>query len=115
MLVALRGEDVRGYAISQPATPLHFPMPHDISGVGVIDDFYHNATRDPAMLGENVEQAKAVFEAAEAASAARGNLSMLVVCPARWASKIDLLKQLRYQNTLTWHIKVVATEPRMDD
>ncbi|MEH6644972.1 hypothetical protein [Sulfitobacter sp.] len=33
---------IHGYAIYQSATPLHFPTPHDIAGIGVIDDFFHN-------------------------------------------------------------------------
>ena len=39
MLVA--DEDrLRGYAIAQPCAPLLVPLAHEVSGVGVIDDFY---------------------------------------------------------------------------
>lgn len=94
-----------GYAISHPATPLHFPTPHDISGIGVIDDFFHNAFVDPEALGRNAEQAAALFVAAEVARARRGDHSVLVVCPAAWPSKRALLEELGYTNAITWHIK----------
>lgn len=99
-------DGIGGYAISQPATPLHFPNPHDISGVGVIDDFYHDALRDPALLGEEKGDAKALIAAAEAARSARGDTSVLVVCPAAWTSKIDLLQQAGYRKAIIWFIKM---------
>lgn len=104
MFVSVSG-GVHGYAISQPATPLHFPTPHDISGIGVIDDFYHGALQDPAVLSGDTDNAKALVTAAEAARSERGDTSVLVVCPAAWASKIELLKQAGYRNAITWFIK----------
>ncbi|QFT57891.1 hypothetical protein FIU94_03560 [Sulfitobacter sp. THAF37] len=96
---------IRGYAISQPATPLHFPVPHDISGVGVIDDFFHDAIEDPGARKVQDEGARALITAAEAARAARGDHAVMVVCPARWQSKIDMLGSLGYRTAITWHIK----------
>ena len=96
-----------GYAISQPATPLHFPTPHDISGVGVIDDFFHMAFSDIERLGPDIRDAAALFTAAEAARSARGDHSVLVVCPAAWTTKITLLQQLGYHNAITWFLKHV--------
>lgn len=94
-----------GYAISQPATPLHFPTPHDISGVGVIDDFFHDATDNVRALEASAPQAAELLRAAEAARAARGNTAVLVVCPAAWSSKIRLLTDLGYNTAITWHFK----------
>lgn len=107
MFVSDEEDGIRGYAISHPATPLHFPTPHDISGIGVIDDFFHRATQDPRNLGASNATAAALFSAAEAARASRGNHSVLVVCPAIWQSKIRLLGQLGYHNAITWHIRMV--------
>lgn len=107
LFVTPRGD---GYAVSQPATPLHFPPPHDISGVGVIDDFFHPATADPQALAPSAPQAAALFQAAEAARARRGDHSVLVVCAAAWRSRIALLESLGYRNAITWHIKLA--EPR---
>lgn len=101
-------EGARGYAISQPATPLHFPTPHDISGVGVIDDFFHPATADAEALGPAAPEAAALFQAAESARARRGDHSVLVVCPAAWHSKITLLETLGYRTAITWHIKIAG-------
>ncbi|MDD7969954.1 hypothetical protein [Roseinatronobacter alkalisoli] len=99
---------IRGYAISHPATPLHFPTPHDISGIGVIDDFFHEAIENPDKLGGSGPEAVALFSVAAAARARRGNHSVLVVCPADWRSKIELLEKQGYRNAITWHIKMVG-------
>lgn len=107
MFVSDEEGTIRGYAISHPATPLHFPVPHDITGIGVIDDFFHEATKDPRNLGASGPQAAALFSAAEAARARRGDHSVLVVCPANWQSKIRMLEQLGYHNAITWHIRFV--------
>ncbi len=106
MFVSEAENKFQGYGISHPATPLHFPPPHDISGVGVIDDFYHSALEDPQKLGPNSSDAASLFEAAEAARKGRGDHSVLVVCPAAWQSKITLLEQAGYHNAITWHIKM---------
>lgn len=107
MFVSDEDGRIRGYAISQPATPLHFPAPHDISGIGVIDDFFHDALKDPKALSASGPQAAALFSVAEAARARRGAHSVLVVCPARWQSKIKMLEHLGYRNAITWHIRMV--------
>ncbi len=99
---------VRGYAISQPATLLHFPAPHDISTVGVIDDFFHDELTDSGNLPAGAVSAAALFEAAEAARRKRGNTSVLVVCPAAWTSKVELLRSAGYSNVITWFIKTPA-------
>lgn len=82
MFVAKENGDFRGYAISHPATPLHFLTPHDISVVGAIDDLFHNALEDHQTVDINGPEAAALFEAAEAARQRRGNHSVLVLCPA---------------------------------
>ncbi|MCC5970789.1 MAG: hypothetical protein JJU15_12645 [Pararhodobacter sp.] len=105
MSVAETAGRVRGYAISQPATALHFPAPHDISNVGVIDDFFHEELVDARELQAGGIKSATLFEAAEAARGRRGNASVLVVCPAAWASKITLLKNAGYSNAITWFIK----------
>ncbi|MGZ2256404.1 hypothetical protein [Roseobacter sp. A03A-229] len=108
MFVSSDGDKVCGYAISQPATALHFPAPHDITGIGVIDDFYHDALEEPQSTDVRCAQALALFEAAEAARGRRGDHSVLVVCPVAWRSKIALLEQAGYRNAMTWHVKFVT-------
>ncbi|WP_299919165.1 hypothetical protein [uncultured Roseobacter sp.] len=94
-----------GYAISQPATPLHFPTPHDISRIGIIDDFYHADFEDPDTLAGAGHSARAMLQAAEAAREARGGAAVLVICPAAWPSKGALLRSAGYENAITWFIK----------
>lgn len=105
MFVSERDGHIQGYAISHPATPLHFPSPHNISRIGVIDDFYHDDLENAASLENGCDDAMALFEVAEAARAGRNDTSVLVVCPATWKSKIDLLERSDYRNAITWFIK----------
>ncbi len=97
-----------GYAISQPATPLHFPPAHDISEIGVIDDFHHVEMGDPTSLARDATRASAVFRAAESARVVRGNTALLVVCPAAWTAKAQVLTRAGYTNAMTWFFKKVG-------
>lgn len=103
MFVSETDDGISGYAISHPATPLHFPAPHDIGGIGVIDDYFHEELRNPAGLAAAGSGAADVLHAAEAALQARGREAALVVCPAKWASKIAVLEQAGYANAITWY------------
>ncbi len=105
MFVAESDGEFRGYAIAQPATHLHFPLPHDISDIGVIDDYYHVDLLDPLTLPDDASGASDLLYAAEAALAARGKSAAMVVCPAAWASKIELLEAAGYSNAITWFKK----------
>ena len=106
MFVSDSGGKVRGYAISHPATPLHFPSPHDISAVGVIDDYFHEELEKSQGLDAGGITAAALLAAAEAARKIRGDASVMVVCPAAWQSKIALLEQSGYRKAITWFIKM---------
>lgn len=106
MFISETAGQLRGYAISQPATPLHFPPAHDIASIGVVDDFFHDAIEDAQSLRDDHAKAVALLEAAEAARSRRENTSVLVVCPAAWTSKIALLKSAGYENAITWFIKI---------
>lgn len=102
-MVVTGAEEVVGYAISHPATPLHFPPAHDITAIGVIDDYYHREFHDPA--ARQGTGAAALLRAAEAARQARGGAAVLVVCPSDWASKIAVLEGEGYRTAITWHIR----------
>lgn len=102
-MVVSGAAEVAGYAISHPATPLHFPPAHDITAIGVIDDYYHREFHDPeARQGSG---AAALLRVAEAARQARGGAAVLVVCPSAWASKIAVLEGEGYRTAITWHIR----------
>lgn len=106
MFVSDSGGRLRGYAISHPATPLHFPSPHDISAVGVIDDYFHEDLEQSQRLDASSTTAAELLAAAEAARRNRGDASVMVVCPAAWQSKIALLEQSGYRKAITWFIKM---------
>ncbi|MWD26611.1 hypothetical protein E0K89_003890 [Aquicoccus sp. SCR17] len=105
MLVADPEGAVEGYAIAQPAGPLHIPPAHDIRATGFIDDFYHLDLADTAALQDEGHGAAGLLGAAEAALAARGKGAALVVCPAGWASKRALLEAAGYEVALEWHMR----------
>lgn len=104
MVMAASGE-LEGYVIAQPASRLHFPPAHDITGTGVIDDYYHPELADPARLRNGGEGATALLRAAEAAFANRGMGVAFVVCPAGWQSKIEMLEEAGYETAMIWSIK----------
>ena len=105
MFVSERGSDVDGYAISQPATALHFPAAHDVVGTGFIDDYFHSDFENPDRLEGDGIAATALLNAAESALQSRGNEAVLLVCPAAWTSKVALLEKAGYSNAITWFIK----------
>lgn len=105
MLVMGEPGNLAGYVIAQPASRLHFPPAHDITGVGVIDDYYHPDLANPAALHENGAGASALLRAAEAAFAARGMEAVFVVCPANWRSKREMLRAAGYETAMVWLIK----------
>ncbi len=105
MMVLGESEDLQGYVIAQPASRLHFPPAHDITGTGVIDDYYHPELANPAGLDGGSEASNALLRAAEAAFAKRGMGAAFVVCPAGWASKTKLLESAGYETAMVWSIK----------
>jgi hypothetical protein len=102
MLVAGPPGAVNGYAIAQPASPLHFPTAHDISAVGIIDDYFHADFAAPSRLADGGAAALALLRAAESAFARRATCATLVICPAAWGSKRALLESAGYRTALIW-------------
>lgn len=98
-------EDLQGYIIAQPASRLHFPPAHYITGIGVINDYSHSELANPAALDHGGEGESALLRAAEAAFVNRGIGAAFVVCPAGWASKIELPESAGYETAMVWSIK----------
>lgn len=107
MFVSEANGQLSGYAISQPATRLHFPTPHDIASVGVIDDYFHEGIDDTDSQAPPSQECLALLEMAEVARQNRGNNAVLVVCPAAWRSKIRLLEAAGYHKAITWSFKLL--------
>ena len=105
MFVSEADGGLEGYIISQPATPLHFPAAHDISATGIIDDYFHIDFEDPHELKDTAHGAHTLLRSAEAALQDRGGDAVLVVCPAAWKSKIQLLESAGYETAVSWLIK----------
>jgi hypothetical protein len=105
MLVATAAGEVRGCVVAQPIAPLLVPAAHDITAIGVIDDFYDEDLADISALSNGGSSAEGLLAAAESAFARRAIDSVLIVCPAGWASKIDLLEQRGYLTAKLWMLK----------
>ena len=105
MLVADGPRGLAGYAVAQPAGPLHLPPAHEAAGVGFLDDFHHEDFADPDGLAGEGAGAAALLAACERAFVARGCRSVLVVCPAGWASKRAVLERAGYRVGLNWGIR----------
>jgi hypothetical protein len=105
MLVAGGPDTLDGYIIAQPASRLHFPPAHDISGIGVVDDYFHRDYSDPDRVQDGGEGAASLLQAAEAAFGARGANVAMIVCPAAWTSKLSILEKTGYKTAIMWMVK----------
>jgi hypothetical protein len=105
MLVTTAGREVRGYAVAQPIAPLLVPAAHEITAIGVIDDFYEEDFADISALSAGGSSGADLLAAAESAFARRAIDSALVVCPAGWTSKVHLLEQRGYRTAKLWMLK----------
>ncbi|RVT82022.1 hypothetical protein DXV76_18360 [Rhodobacteraceae bacterium CCMM004] len=103
LLVSEGADGVDGYAVAQPATPLHVPPGHEIGGLGIVDDFHHSGLADPD--GRPSKGAARLLAGIEAAFGHLGRRTALAVCPAAWASKADLLRGAGWQGGQVWHIR----------
>ncbi|EBA05871.1 hypothetical protein SSE37_15643 [Sagittula stellata E-37] len=104
MLVTEAGGRVTGYAIAHPATPLHLPAAHEPKGVGMIDDYFHEGFAEVGATGVAGE-ALHLLQAAEGALAARGARAGMMICPADWTSKREMLEASGHEVALTWSIR----------
>jgi GNAT superfamily N-acetyltransferase len=105
MLVAGGPDDMHGYAIAQPISRLLMPAAHEIGAIGVIDDFYDRDFANVAALADDGATGAKLLSAAESAFARRGLGAALVVCPAAWTSKAELLRRQGYRTAKLWMFK----------
>jgi hypothetical protein len=105
MLVATAVDEVRGYVIAQPIAPLLVPAAHEITAIGVVDDFYDEDFADISAVSTHASSGANLLAAAESAFAQRGIDTALVVCPAGWSSKISLLEQRGYRTAKFWMLR----------
>jgi hypothetical protein len=105
MFVAAEARNVHGYVIVQPISPLLIPPPHEFATVGVIDDFYDVDFASVSTVSNGGSSAENLLAAAQSAFVRRSVDSVLVVCPAAWASKIALLEQSGYRTAKLWMLK----------
>jgi hypothetical protein len=102
VLVAEAGGSLHGYVVAQPISPLLIPAGHDISRVGVIDDYYDLDFAEIPALGDDSAIAADLLSSAESVFASREFAAALVVCPAAWTSKVKLLEQADYRTAKLW-------------
>src|SRR5437660_667529 len=96
MFVVATAGEVHGYVIAQPIAWLLVPVAHEITAVGVIDDFYDTDFAETSTMSTRASSGANLLTAAESAFARRRIGSTVVVCPAGWSSKISLLEQRAY-------------------
>jgi hypothetical protein len=97
--------ELHGYVIAQPCSPLLIPIAHDVTGIGVIDDFYDEDFANVSAVSNRGSSGENLLAAAESAFAQRGVDSALVVCPAAWPSKISLLERRGYRTAKLWMLR----------
>jgi hypothetical protein len=101
MFVAGPADDIRGYVIAQPGSPLHFAPAHNALRTGLIDDFYATAFEEH----DDGRVALALVAAAETSFRERGVDTALAICPARMTSKSNLLEECGYRTASLWMVK----------
>jgi len=105
MIVAGGPDEMHGYIIAQPISRLLIPAAHEIGAIGVIDDFYDQDFANVSALSNDGATAAKLLSAAQSAFARRVFAATLVVCPAAWTSKAELLKQQGYRTAKLWMLK----------
>jgi hypothetical protein len=105
MIVAGGPDELHGYVIAQPISPLLIPAAHDAGAIGVIDDFYDQDFRSVTAPENGGATATKLLMAAESAFARRAFVAALAVCPAAWASKAELLERRGYRTAKVWMLK----------
>lgn len=105
MLVARHNDEIDGYVIAQPVTPVQMPMTHDPAGIGAIDDFYHRDFIDRSEIKNAGVGAAELLRTAEGAFADADMRAALVVCPDNWNSKKEFLTNNGYTTAKTWLLK----------
>ncbi|MBI1198599.1 MAG: hypothetical protein GC203_12110 [Phenylobacterium sp.] len=105
MIVVARGGEVAGYAIAQPVSHLHMPVGHNLSQVGIIDDFYAADFAEAPAPAVDARDAADLLTVAEDLFARRGVTAAFAVCPAAWSSKLATLERNGYRPALSWLLK----------
>ena len=105
MLVSVEAGGVHGYVIAQPIAPLLVPAAHEVTTIGVVDDFYDEDFAHVSALSAGASSSTNLLIAAEGAFARRAIDCALVVCPAGWSSKISLLEQRDYRTAKLWMLR----------
>ncbi len=105
MFAAGASDEVHGYVIAQPVSPLLVPAAHDIRTIGVIDDYYDRDFASVLAVSSGGTTAAGLLSAVESAFAQRGFTAALAVCPAAWTAKISLLEQNGYRTAKLWLLK----------
>ena len=105
MFVAGAPDQVHGYIIAQPISPLLFPAAHDIGAVAVLDDFYDRDFANLPVAADGGAMAADLLATAESALARRAFTAVLAVCPAAWTSKVAVLERNGYRRAKLWMLK----------
>lgn len=103
ILVFGEGE-LDGFVIAQPTSPFHTPLAARSEHLGLIDDFWAPEFA-PETEGQDASTAEDLLASAEVEFVRRGRTSAMVICPAAWQAKQDLLRACGYRDGNAWLLK----------
>ena len=104
MFVSRTKNAVDGFIIAQPGSPLHIPAAHDVSRIGLIDDFYaaafegHVSSDDQPRIAGLISAAERMFEA-------KGINSAMAICPVKMTEKARFLAGHGFRSGNLWMVK----------
>jgi len=99
-ILVFDAEEPSGFVIAQPVSAFHLPMACGRDHIGLIDDFWASA-----FVSSDASDASELLAAAEAEFVRRGRTSAMVICPAMWRAKQDVLRAYGYRDGNTWMLK----------
>jgi hypothetical protein len=112
MFVNEGDNNLSGFIIAQPASPIQVPIEIDEAQVGVIDDF-HCTTFGKTLLKHNEDaSARNLLAAAGASFIERDRTSAIAICPAAWTAKFAVLQRYGYRTEHTWHVRKPCSNRR---
>jgi hypothetical protein len=107
MFVSEGENNLSGFIIAQPASPIQVPIEIEETQIGVIDDFHCTTFASALDRAHDDTAGRQLLQAAESAFAGQGKTGAIAICPVAWTAKAALLEASGYKTQHTWFTRPV--------